>query len=358
MATEMKRIIAHWTGGANRASSLDREHYHKIVEIDGTVVTGNETIADNIVTSDGDYAAHTLHLNTGSIGVAVCGMAGAVESPLSCGDHPITETQFDAFCETIARLCLEYDIEVTPQTVLTHAEVETNLGVKQRGKWDITVLPWRSDLRGARVCGDYMREKVKLKLGARPQRQADPRPILRTGDQGIAVAELQHDLEQLRYFVGRVDGIFGPRTRDMVMAFQADHGLSTTGVVDHATRQALDHAAPRPERDVSQEEIDQKSGTCQDARVTEAVGGVVGVGGPAVIATQIDDVSASIDTASNTMTGLSGALSRASELVTANWPALLLIGGCVAVWFILRANARQTRARRLRDAREGRNLAR
>ena len=70
----MKRVIAHWTAGAGRASAKDKAHYHRLVEYDGTVVAGAEAVEDNIVTSDGDYAAHTLRLNTGSIGVAMCGM--------------------------------------------------------------------------------------------------------------------------------------------------------------------------------------------------------------------------------------------------------------------------------------------
>ena len=53
----MRRIICHWTAGSGTASGVDREHYHRLVEQDGTIVTGTEAIEDNIVTSDGDYAA-------------------------------------------------------------------------------------------------------------------------------------------------------------------------------------------------------------------------------------------------------------------------------------------------------------
>ena len=63
----MKRIMCHWTGGQHRASDLDREHYHFLLEANGTVVRGNRSIVDNVSTADGIYAAHTLRCNTGSI---------------------------------------------------------------------------------------------------------------------------------------------------------------------------------------------------------------------------------------------------------------------------------------------------
>lgn len=168
--TDLKRIILHWTAGANRASDMDRKHYHRLIEGDGKIVKGNHEIADNIVTSDGDYAAHTLRLNTGSIGVAVCGMHGAVESPFDLGPYPITEQQLDAACGLIADLCREHAIPVTRRTVLSHAEVEPILGVKQRGKWDIARLPWDDNLRGAVSVGDHIRSRVEDHLNGRPPR--------------------------------------------------------------------------------------------------------------------------------------------------------------------------------------------
>ena len=98
-------------------------HYHRVVEYDGVVVNGKEAPEDNIVVSDGDYAAHVLNLNTGSIGVAMCGMRGAVEVPFSAGPSPLNEKQFEAACRLIAQLAIEYGITITRTTVLTHAEV-------------------------------------------------------------------------------------------------------------------------------------------------------------------------------------------------------------------------------------------
>jgi hypothetical protein len=74
---KMSRIIAHWSAGAYRASDLDKDHYHFIVEGSGNVVRGDHTIADNVSTADDDYAAHTRGCNTGPSGVSLACMAGA-----------------------------------------------------------------------------------------------------------------------------------------------------------------------------------------------------------------------------------------------------------------------------------------
>ena len=348
--TGMKRIIAHWTGGAGRASALDLEHYHRLTEHDGNIVEGNEAIADNIVTSDGDYAAHTLRLNTASIGVAICGMRDAMEQPFSPGPSPITSDQFDAFCRMIADLALEYGIPVSPETILTHAEVEGTLGVKQRGKWDITRLPWREDIRGARAVGDYTRRRINLMLGGVEILDTN-RPILRFGDKGVAVADLQADMAALGYFSGRIDGHFGQLTRGALLAFQADADLATDGVAGPMTWRALATAEPRPERDVTIEEIDATSGTAKDAQMTARVGDVMGISGIIGIATQFQEVGAAAEAAS-------GVLGTVSGVVTQHWPALLLCGLCLAAWVALRALGFTTRMRRLRDAREHRSLAR
>ena len=346
----MKRVIAHWTAGAGRASAEDKAHYHRLVEYDGTVVAGAEAVEDNIVTSDGDYAAHTLRLNTGSIGVAMCGMRGAVEHPFDAGPSPLNEAQFNAFCKLVADLCVEYGIPVTPQTVLTHAEVQTTLGVQQRGKWDVARLPWRDDLRGARSVGDFMRQRITLMLGGVEVLQSN-RPILRFGDKSVDVGVWQVELSDRGYHLGRADKDFGRLTRAATLAFQADNDLPSDGVVNADDWLQMAKASPRPERFVTQEEIDRESGTAQDAQMTARVGDLVGLGGVAGIATQAKQAGEAAQAAS-------GVMGQVSAMVTEHWPALLLCGLCVTAWFALRALGYSTRRRRLLDARENRSLAR
>jgi hypothetical protein len=72
----------------------------------------------------------------------------------------MTKVQWDHMCMGIAQLCAYYDIPVTDETVLSHAEVEDTLGVNQDGKWDFTKLAWDSSISGQHACGDRMRADV------------------------------------------------------------------------------------------------------------------------------------------------------------------------------------------------------
>lgn len=158
----MRRVICHWTAGAHKASAFDAKHYHILIEADGKLVRGKPSIVLNDARgAKAGYAAHTLNCNTGSIGVSLCCMAGAKESPFDAGSAPMTRAQFDRLAEVVAALCRRYGVKVSPQTVLSHAEVQANLGIKQRGKIDISMLPFmRSGVIGARECGDMLRKRV------------------------------------------------------------------------------------------------------------------------------------------------------------------------------------------------------
>jgi len=158
----MDRVIFHWTAGTYHASTEDLEHYHVVVQGDGIVVRGDHSVDDNEAPlNHDDYAAHTRNCNTGSIGIAVCCMAGAVESPFAAGEYPMTEYQWQMLIQAAAELCQAYGIQVTKETVLSHAEVQGTLGITQSGKWDISRLPFALDLQGAGAVGDLFRSKVK-----------------------------------------------------------------------------------------------------------------------------------------------------------------------------------------------------
>ena len=98
--------------------------------------------------------------------VSLCCMAGAREHPFDAGRYPMTEAQWDQAIAAIAQLADRYDILVTDQTILTHAEVEPNLNIRQNGKWDITRLAFEADVRGYREVGDAMRRRVAAELDA------------------------------------------------------------------------------------------------------------------------------------------------------------------------------------------------
>lgn len=156
----MKRIIIHWSAGTYTVSQIDKEHYHFIIDKDGKCHAGDHKPEDNLSISDGIYAAHTRGANAGAIGVAVAAMADA-KGPGALGRYPITKAQFDGLIREVKRLRTQYKIGVSRSTILTHAEVETTLGIKQAGKIDIAFgIPGRPDLTTARACGDYIRSLV------------------------------------------------------------------------------------------------------------------------------------------------------------------------------------------------------
>jgi N-acetyl-anhydromuramyl-L-alanine amidase AmpD len=160
----LKRIIMHWTAGGPAATTLDMEHYHFIVQQDCKVVQGKRKPEDNISTGDGKYAAHTLNCNTGSIGVSLCGMVAAQERPFAKGPYPITQPQIAVMCSLVAKLCHQYGIPVKRETVLSHAEVQPTLGIKQRGKWDIAWLPGMDAAGDPVAVGDKMRADISAAL--------------------------------------------------------------------------------------------------------------------------------------------------------------------------------------------------
>jgi hypothetical protein len=59
-----------------------------------------------------------------------------------------------------------------------------------------------------------------------------PATTLAAGDTGQAVVVMQRALNGARYLAGPADGIFGPKTRSGVIAFEKAHGLVRDGRVD------------------------------------------------------------------------------------------------------------------------------
>jgi hypothetical protein len=64
----------------------------------------------------------------------------------------------------VAELCKHYKVPVTDKTVLSHAEVQKNLGITQRGKWDVAILPWDRSFDTSWECGDLFRKQVQEHL--------------------------------------------------------------------------------------------------------------------------------------------------------------------------------------------------
>lgn len=73
--------------------------------------------------------------------------------------------------------------------------------------------------------------------------------LLKYGDVGDAVVQLQTRLKELGYFTGSIGGNFGSITRDAVKAFQTAANLTADGIAGEATLTAL-YAADAPKKTV------------------------------------------------------------------------------------------------------------
>lgn len=155
----MKRLICHWTAGTHQPNNTDFEHYHYLINGDGLTIEGKYKPEDNLNCNDGKYAAHTGGGNTGSIGVAMCGMLGYT-SPKSVGNYPLTAIQCEAFFKKCAELCKKYNIPITNETVMTHYEFGRKYWkTSSNGKIDITFLPPYPTVEQNKV-GDFIRQKI------------------------------------------------------------------------------------------------------------------------------------------------------------------------------------------------------
>ena len=164
----MKRIVLHWTAGTNFPNTTDLQHYHFLIDKDGKLYKGKFPVSANEICKTDQfgralYAAHTGGGNTGSIGVAVCGMAG-YKGKLSDTKYPLTAVQVEKMFSLTAQLCKKYNISISPDTVLTHYEFgKSHPNTASFGKIDITILPPYLSAKPHEV-GNFIREKVKWYL--------------------------------------------------------------------------------------------------------------------------------------------------------------------------------------------------
>ena len=156
----MKRIIIHWSAGGYYPTDFEKEHYHFLVDKDGLIHNGKFKPEDNEICKIDKYAAHTGGGNTGSIGVAICAMAG-FKNKTSVGNYPILKKQFESAMDFCASLCEKYNIPITVQNVMTHYEFGVkNPKTTSAGKIDIIYLPPYPWVSKDEV-GSFIRSKIK-----------------------------------------------------------------------------------------------------------------------------------------------------------------------------------------------------
>jgi len=310
----MDRIIMHWSAGGHAVSALDREHYHFIVDGGGRVHSGNKKPEANADTSDGNY---------------------------------VTEVQLTAFINLVSELADTYDIPVTRRTILSHAEVQPTLGIKQNGKWDFTWVVGMPAPGDPVEVGDMLRDLISKSLGIEPMPEG-----ISHGERGESVREVQQLLTDNGYHLGTVDGHFGNLTRDAVLAYQADAGLPTNGIVTPDVLASLALAPERPlvaaRGNTTVEDLRAKgSGTVAAADNAKKAALLPAGGAGALLLSQGSDIVEKITEAESS-------IAAAQEMLLSYWPIALVIAGVGLVWKF----GNKVNLERVMDAREGKNIGR
>lgn len=146
-------LRGHWTAGAYGDIDIERRAYNFLIDRQGREIAG--------YTAPPATTNHTRNANGRTISVSMDCMAGAQERPLWWGTAPMTEAQVEGYCRTMARLAKEYDVAIHVATVQTHAEVEPVLGIKQKQKWDVAVLPSMKSPGDPVTVGNVLRARIK-----------------------------------------------------------------------------------------------------------------------------------------------------------------------------------------------------
>lgn len=166
----MDRLHLHWTGGSYAAGS-NGNHYNFLVDGDPKLARGRSLEHQVPPLVLGKYAGHTLNANSRAVGLAICCMGGVGVARGRHGAFPMKKAQWDMAVRASAEIVDFYSIAIDRTHLLTHAEVQANLGITQRGKWDIIELSFDmdftrglSDQAAAKKVGDRYRDEVKALL--------------------------------------------------------------------------------------------------------------------------------------------------------------------------------------------------
>ncbi len=210
------------------------------------------------------------------------------------------------------------------------------------------------------IAREYDRELAVMGYGGEPL-QRDGVPDLEMGNTApkALVMVLQQDLKSLGYFSGIIDGKFGKLTKRSVVAFQSDNDLEPTGILDAATREAMERATPQAiVRDVTEDDLrDRKSTIIRKAddldKNADAQTGLMTLGGGTW---SLETLRSASEAAQESK----GALEWIGPWARENWYLALLLLGLAALWYINKQNrtkAAEIRDERVRQAVTGENLS-
>jgi len=161
----LRSISLHWT--AHDYEAVFPAYHFCLRGASDVVVVQTHDLRANMRDLRSDpsppYAAHTLGRNSWSIGLAICGMAGA--QPSDFGRFPVTDEQIGALCAVARALADAYGIPLT--AIRTHAEAALDDGYFGAGeddlRWDIARLAPRAERlseRDATDTGEALRARI------------------------------------------------------------------------------------------------------------------------------------------------------------------------------------------------------
>lgn len=164
-AGELRSISLHWT--AHDYDAVFPAYHFCLRGAAGVTVVQTHDLRANMrdvrLEPERPYAAHTFGRNSWSIGIAVCGMAGA--RPDDFGAFPLLDEQIDALCRVARMLASAYGIAA--DAIRTHAEAALEDGYFGAGddeqRWDIARLvprPEPLEPHEASVTGDVLRARI------------------------------------------------------------------------------------------------------------------------------------------------------------------------------------------------------
>lgn len=164
-AGELRSISLHWT--AHDYEAVFPGYHFCLRGVSDVEVVQTHDLRANMrdlrIDPSGPYAAHTLGRNSWSIGLAVCGMAGA--RPSDFGRYPLAAAQIDALCVVAHTLADAYGIPLA--AIRTHAEAALEDGYfgadDDELRWDIARLEPRTEPladREAALTGELLRARI------------------------------------------------------------------------------------------------------------------------------------------------------------------------------------------------------
>jgi putative chitinase len=185
--------------------------------------------------------------------------------------------------------------------------------------------------------------------------------VLELGDHGDDVEALQKRLIELRYQVGKIDGVFGSRVRAAVLAFQAENDLPTDGKVGPVTAKALaEEPMPMPlgERaDATVADLKAAGSTTVAATSLLKTGATIATATSAGFATA--DSTGLLDSVGSLMTDLKQLQGVTGEVVNViTWGASYWYFGVPLAAYLVWYYANKLEVRRLLEHRLGINLNR